>query len=344
MRILIATDAWTPQVNGVVRTLQATITLLRRWGNEVHVVSPQGQRSLPMPGYPEIRMAMFPARAVRKACETFEPEAVHIATEGPIGWATRRWCLHHDVPFTTSYHTRFPEYLRSRLPIPLALSYAVLRHFHAPAATVLAPTPTQRFRLLQNGFDNVRIWSRGVDVATFQPWGKAALDHLPRPVHLYMGRVSVEKNLDDFLSLALPGSKVVIGDGPQRKQLEARYADVHFLGYQHGETLARHLAAADVFVFPSRTDTFGLVLLEAMACGVPVAAYPVTGPVDVVKEGVSGSLNDDLRDAIAAALNCRPDDCRNHALQYSWDRATRQFLDALQSRNTSGLLSLSVGN
>jgi UDP-2,3-diacylglucosamine pyrophosphatase LpxH len=261
----------------------------------------------------------------------FSPQAVHIATEGPLGLAARRWCRRSALPFTTSYHTQFPEYVRARAPIPLALSYAHLRRFHGAAVRTMVATPSMQAQLEARGFRNVVRWSRGVDVALFQPHMPPAFA-LPRPVSLYMGRVAIEKNIEDFLRLDLPGTKVVIGDGPARSALEMRYPDVVFTGYRFGEELARHVASADVFVFPSRTDTFGLVLLEAMACGVPVAAYPVTGSVDVVATGVSGILDTDLRAATLAALELDRSACRAHALEFTWERATDQFLKNLAPR------------
>lgn len=328
--IVIVSDAWYPQVNGVVRTLETTADHLREWGHDVRFITPQAFRTIPCPTYPDIRLSIFPRLHVYRILEKTRPDAVHIATEGPLGWAARAWCMKHDVAFTTSWHTRFPEYLRTRAPVPLALSYAALRRFHAPAARTLVTTPSMRRQLQARGFRNLVLWSRGVDAEMFRPTGKAALDHLPRPVSLYMGRVSVEKNIDAFLGIALPGSKVVIGDGPDLERLRAAYPDVHFLGAKFGDDLVRHVSAADVFVFPSLSDTFGLVLLEAMACGVPVAAFPATGPVDVVRQGVTGILDDDLRRAVIAALNLDGRHCREHALRYTWESCTGDFLRYLR--------------
>lgn len=327
MNILVVTDAWYPQVNGVVRTLEMTATHLRDWGHEVSFLTPQSFRTIPLPTYPDIRLALFPRRKVFRLLEEAEPDAIHIATEGPLGWAARAWCMKNGIEFTTSYHTQFPEYVKLRAPwLPLSLSYALVRLFHAPAKRILVPTPTQQQRLQHHGFRNVVVWSRGVDTEIFRPCGKEALDHLPRPVSLYLGRVSIEKNLDEFLRLPLAGSKVVIGEGPDLARLQREYPDTHFLGYKFGEDLVQHLAAADVFVFPSRTDTFGLVLLEAMACAVPVAAFPVTGPVDVVRDGVNGALNEDLHTAVLAALAIDGRNARAHALRYSWEVCTADFL------------------
>jgi len=328
MRLAIVTDAWLPQVNGVVRTLGHTVRELSAAGHEVRVISPADFRTVPCPTYPEIRLSLFAGRSVRRRLDALAPDAVHIATEGPLGLAARAWCLRRNWPFTTAYHTQFPEYLRARFPIPVSLGYAAVRWFHGRAARTLVATPSM-WRLLESrGFRNLALWGRGVDTDLFRPRDKAFLD-LPRPVWLYFGRVAVEKGIDDFLSLDLPGTKLVVGDGPAAESLRRRYPDVVYAGYRHGEDLAAHIAASDVFVFPSRTDTFGLVLLEAMACGVPVAAYPVTGPIDVVVEGVTGVLGEDLRAAALAALQLSPEACREKALRHSWEAATNQFLSSL---------------
>ncbi len=328
MKIVIVTDAWRPQTNGVVRTLATTADHATRLGHEVAVIEPGMFHTFPCPTYPEIRLAWMPYRSMARRLEELAPDAIHIATEGTLGAAARTWCLRNRRPFTTSYHTQFPEYVRARVPIPLALSYAHLRRFHGAAVRTMVATPTMQRQLEGRGFRNVVRWSRGVDVGLFRPRSK---DYLawPRPLSLYCGRVAVEKSIEDFLRLDLPGTKVVVGDGPARAQLEAEYPDVKFVGYRFGEELAQHVAAADVFVFPSRTDTFGLVLLEAMACGLPVAAYPVTGPIDVVINGTTGVLSEDLRAAVLAALKLDPSDCRQHALGYTWEAATRQFLGNL---------------
>jgi glycosyltransferase involved in cell wall biosynthesis len=328
MRIVIVTDAWLPQVNGVVRTLGHTIREAIAAGHEVNVVSPADFRTLPCPTYPEIRLALLPGRGIRRRLDELRPDAVHIATEGPLGLAARRWCVRHGWPFTTAYHTRFPEYVRARVPIPLRAGYAAVRWFHGRAARTLVTTPSMLRHLEARGFRNLALWGRGVDTDLFRPRRKDFLD-LPRPVWLYIGRVAVEKGVEDFLKLDLPGTKLVVGDGPATAGLRARYPGAVYAGYRHGEDLAAHIAASDVFVFPSRTDTFGLVLLEAMACGVPVAAYPVTGPIDVVRNGVTGVLDEDLRAAAMAALDLDPDACRAQALQNSWEAATRQFLASL---------------
>lgn len=329
MRIAILTDAWFPQVNGVVRTLNTTIELLKSWGHEVLVINPQMFRTLPAPTYPDIRLAVMPSRGVKRRLDEFQPQAIHISTEGSIGWAGRRYCLEHDFPYTSAYHTRFPEYVRLRAPIPLTLSYAFMRRFHSDSAGVMVATESMRKNLDAHGFFKLRTWSRGVDLDRFHPDHRPVYD-LPRPIHLHLGRVAVEKNITAFLDLDLPGSKVIVGDGPARKELETRYPDAHFLGYKQNSDLARHLADADLLVFPSRTDTFGLVMLEAMASGVPVAAYPVEGPLDLVENGLNGYLDEDLATAVDKARSVDPANCRRFAEQFSWEACTEQFLSNLE--------------
>lgn len=340
MRLALVTDAWRPQTNGVVTTLTRTLEQLERLGHVTRAVAPAEFRTFPCPTYPEIRLALFPGRRLARLLEEFSPDAIHIATEGPLGQAARGWCLEQRMPFTTSYHTQFPQYIRARFPIPERWSYAFLRRFHGSAARVMVATPHIRRDLEKRGFTNLVIWTRGVDVELFRP---RSLDYLPgrRPIALYAGRVAVEKNLDAFLSLKLPGTKYVVGGGPALDELKARHPDVVFTGYRYGEELASHLAAADVFVFPSRTDTFGLVLLEAMACGVPVAAFPVAGPIDVVKRGVTGCLHEDLATAVAGALELRREDCRRYALGFTWERATAQFASHLEPRQAQAAASTS---
>jgi glycosyltransferase involved in cell wall biosynthesis len=328
MRILLITDAWHPQVNGVVRTWTEVKRECEARGHEFEVVAPDRFRTVPMPTYPEIRLALFPARRIRDVLDAYAPDAVHLATEGPLGFAGRRLLLRRSMPFTTSYHTRFPEYVAARAPVPLACSYAVVRRFHERSSGMLVATETMRRELAGRGFANVVPWSRGVDTRLFRPDRPPALD-LPKPVFTYVGRVAVEKNIGAFLDLDLPGSKLVVGDGPQLAALKARYPDVHFVGAKFGEALACHYAAGDVFVFPSRTDTFGLVLLEALASGLPVAAYPVTGPLDVVGGTDVAVLNDDLRTAAIAALDIPRDACRAFAERHSWKACAEQFLDNL---------------
>jgi glycosyltransferase involved in cell wall biosynthesis len=324
MRIMIVTDAWFPQTNGVVSTLSQTAAWLGRFGHEVRMITPRDFRSVACPTYPEIRLSLLPYKQVSRSIAAFAPQAVHIATEGPLGVSARRACLAIGMRFTTSYHTQFPQYLRARFPIPLGLSYRALRWFHGAATRCMVSTAGVRTDLAAHGFQNLATWRRGVDTDLFKPYPKDFLN-LPRPIAAYVGRVAVEKNIDAFLKMAWSGSKIVIGDGPERTRLESGYPDAHFMGYRFGEDLARHLAAADVMVFPSRTDTFGLVNLEAMACGVPVAAYPVTGPIDVIEDGVTGALDEDLAAAARRALRVDPEACRERALKSGWDACSREF-------------------
>ncbi|HEY1857626.1 glycosyltransferase family 4 protein [Acidocella sp.] len=329
-RILIVSDAWTPQVNGVVRTLRTVAEALRERGLAVEVIGPDRFRTVPMPSYPEIRLALFPGRKLARLIEEFAPDALHIATEGPLGMAARAYAKKRGLAFTTAFHTRFAEYLQARTKIPLALTYAWLRWFHGGGSGVMVATQSLRDELTARGFENVRSWSRGVDLASFSPEPKEAWD-LKRPIFAYVGRVAVEKNLPAFLELKLPGSKLVIGDGPQRKGLERAYPDVHFAGARHGAALAAAYAGADVFVFPSKTDTFGLVVLEALASGLPVAAYPVTGPKDILGEApvAVGALDEDLGQAALAALKIDRSACRPYAERFSWEACTQRFLDNL---------------
>lgn len=342
MNIVIVTDAWRPQVNGVVNTIARTNEQLEKLGHTVHVISPQDFRTLPLPTYPEIRLAVFPGRRVRAMLEALNPDAVHIATEGPLGLAARAWCLKNRFPFTTAFHTQFPEYLWLRARIPLALSYRLMRWFHGPASTLMVATPTLHQRLTQWGFRNLGYWSRGVDTGLFRPRIKSYLD-ANRPIFLYMGRVAIEKNIEAFLKLDLPGTKYVVGSGPDLETLRRKYPAARFTGFKSDEDLAKHVAAADVFVFPSRTDTFGLVMIEALACGVPVAAYPVQGPADVIENGVTGSLSNDLREAALEALKLDPKCCRETALEYTWEACTRQFLNHLEAARHGTDAALAAG-
>ncbi|MHB8722141.1 MAG: glycosyltransferase family 4 protein, partial [Steroidobacteraceae bacterium] len=285
--------------------------------------------SVPCPTYPEIRLSILPYKKVERSILAFSPQALHIATEGPLGMSARRFCVRHGVPFTTSYHTQFPQYLRARFPMPLKASYRALRWFHGAAARCMVSTASVRRDLAAHGFNNLATWRRGVDTGVFKPYAKDLLA-LPRPIAAYVGRVAVEKNIDAFLEMDWTGSKIVIGDGPERPRLMKQYPRATFLGYRFGEDLARHLAAADVMVFPSRTDTFGLVNLEAMACGVPVAAYPVTGPIDVIENGVTGALDSDLAAAARRALEINSGACREHALKSGWEACSREFEQNLE--------------
>ena len=329
MKIALFTDAWRPQINGVVRTLQQTRTHLEALGHETVFVTPLDFATCPCPSYPSIRLALFPGKGVEGILRAAKPDTVHIATEGPIGHAARSVCCRLGIPFTTSFHTLFPEYIRARVPLPVGWSYSYLRRYHGRAARTFVATPSLAERLRNRGFTNLAIWPRGVDTNLFKPGPKSFLPG-PRPLSMYMGRVAVEKNIEAFLDLDLPGTKYVAGDGPDLHSLGKRYPDVRFVGQKLGKELAAHVAAADVFVFPSLTDTFGLVLLEAMACGVPVAAFPVTGPLDVVQNGKTGVLDHDLRTAVLGALRLDPDDCVTYARQHTWRESTRRFVSLLE--------------
>jgi glycosyltransferase involved in cell wall biosynthesis len=331
MRILLATDAWRPQVNGVVRT-QAAAAL----GATFEFLTPEAFPTFPLPTYAEIPVAIPNYRQVARRIDASGADHVHIATEGPIGWTARRYCLERGRLFTTGYHTRFPEYVRARTLIPEDWTYNLLRHFHAPSAAVMAPTASIRDELTRRGFGNVCVWTRGVDHQAFRPQPEADLG-LPRPVFLYVGRIAVEKNLEAMLSLKLPGSLALVGDGPARERLERRFPHAHFLGARFGEALAQAFAGADVFVFPSLTDTFGVVMLEAMASGLPVAAFPAPGPLDVIGASGAGVLSEDLREACLAALKISRQTARARALEFSWAESARQFLGHIRERRAAPL-------
>ncbi|MDN5869638.1 MAG: glycosyltransferase family 1 protein [Nitrococcus sp.] len=336
-RIALVTDAWCPQINGVVTTLTHTVSELERLGHEVLVIHPGQFRTAPLPSYPEIKCALLPGWRLRRQLDAFAPQAIHIATEGPLGLAARRYCRRHGLRFTTSLHTRFPEYVRLRLPfVPLAAGYAFLSWFHGGATRTLVSNPAMAEEMRERGIANLALWSRGTDTETFRPDEPFPLEG-ERPVFMYMGRVAPEKNIEAFLKLDLPGTKYVIGDGPSLASLRRRYPAVRFTGYRTGRELARHVAAADVFVFPSRTDTLGLVMLEAMACGVPVAAYPVLGPNSVVKNGETGCLHEDLRRAALRALDLDRRRCREAACARSWRIVTREFVGQLVSAHAAAL-------
>jgi len=331
MRIAIVSDAWQPQVNGVVRTLEAVARELAAMEHAVEVFGPDRFASIPCPSYAEIRLALFPDRRLRRLLDDFAPEAIHIATEGPLGLAAHRYCRRRRYAFTTSFHTRFPDYVKARIGLPTGPLYAWLRSFHNAGAGILVATASLEHELAGRGFHHLRRWSRGVDLELFRPPPDSGqrITNLPRPVFAYVGRVAVEKNIAAFLALDLPGSRVVVGDGPQRVALERAFPAAHFLGTRHGPALAAAYGEADVMVFPSRTDTFGNVILESLACGTPVAAYPVTGPLDVIDGHGVGALSEDLGAAALAALAIPRDRCRSYAERFSWHACAEQFLQHL---------------
>jgi glycosyltransferase involved in cell wall biosynthesis len=330
LKILIVTDAWKPQVNGVVRTMEVLGSDLTALGHSVRYATPEGRFTVPMPTYPEIRLALFPRGLLEKEIRDFAPDAVHIATEGTMGLSARAICIKYGIAFSTSFHTRFPEYVKARFPfIPEEWVYRWLRWFHGPATAMMVATQSLKREMTAHGFHHLRIWSRGVDVDHFRPMPDATLPY-EGPIWLYVGRVAVEKNIEAFLALDLPGTKLVVGDGPARVALAAKYPAVQFLGALTGEALVKAYSASTVFVFPSRTDTFGLVLLEALACGIPVAAYPVLGPLDVVGDAPVAALDEDLRTACLKALEIARSHSspspREFALGHSWRACTLQFL------------------
>jgi glycosyltransferase involved in cell wall biosynthesis len=325
MRILVATDAWHPQVNGVVRTLTMMAEAAKTFGVEVSFLTPQSFRTVALPSYPDLRVALPYQAKIARLIADARPDSIHIATEGPIGLLVRRYCRKQGMPFTTSFHTRFPEYISARLLVPESWIWAALRRFHGASQAVMAATPALAGELRARGFRNVVLWPRGVDAGHFHP--RPADLGLPRPVFLCVGRVAVEKNLEAFLDLDLPGSKVIVGDGPELMALARKYPHAVFLGARQGEALAEAYAAADVFVFPSRTDTFGLVLLEALASGLPVAAFPVTGPRDVIGAAPVGALNEDLREACLSALEISPQACLEFAARHTWEASARSFVE-----------------
>lgn len=336
MKILIATDAWHPQINGVVRSLQQMSAELTKMGIDVHFITPLVFKTVPLPSYPEIRLSLVSQKSISKHIANFAPDHIHIATEGPIGFQTRRYCIKTKQIFTTSYHTRFPEYISARLPIPEKLSYACLRLFHNAGRGVMVATKTLRDELEAKRFKNIMSWSRGVDGDLYHPYDRGSFD-IPeltdslRPFFLYVGRVSVEKNLEAFLSLDLPGTKIIVGDGPSKQALTIQYPLAKFLGIKLGENLAQVYSLADVFVFPSLTDTFGIVLLEALACGTPIAAFPVTGPKDTLEGAGIGILDIDLKSAAIKALSISRIKCREFALTKTWRESAEQFLQNVKT-------------
>lgn len=351
MRLAIATDAWAPQVNGVVRTLTETITRLKARGHDIEVLAPDRFTTIPCPGYPEIRLALAPRFGVRKALGAFQPDIVHISTEGPIGWSARAWCLKHDVPFTTAFHTRFPEYVAARTRLSPELIWPIMRKFHRGSRAVLTATQSLRDELESRGIYQTQLWSRGIDHNLFHPAQPKhpSLQHLAKPILLSVGRVAVEKNLEAFLGANIPGTKVIVGDGPARASLEAQFPDAVFLGTRQGAELASIHASADVFVFPSKTDTFGLVMLEALACGVPVAGFPVQGPLDIIgADGrgplrtlprAVGSLKLDLAEAIVQAATLSRADAAGYGAEFCWDACTDQFVGGITQADRHNALA-----
>lgn len=340
MKITIVTDAWKPQVNGVVRAICSTVAVLQAQGHEVELITPSSFRTIACPTYPDIRLALGCARGVAARLDDFAPDAVHLATEGPLGWAARRWCLDFGMPFTTSFHTRFPDYVALRTGLPTSLFWRPIRRFHAPAKRVMVATEALSAELKERGFGGLHRWPLGVDLDLFNPgvMPDPRLAMVPRPILLNVGRVSIEKNIAGFLDAPVAGTKLVVGDGPERASLQRRYPQAIFLGPRHGAELAAIFAAADVFVFPSRTDTLGLVILEALASGVPIAAFPVRGPLDILSRystglhgGVKpiGALDEDLATAIRRALFADAAACVREAQHYSWSTCTDAFLDGL---------------
>lgn len=329
MKLLIVTDAWEPQINGVVRTLKKTKEILEATGMKVSMLTPCGLRTVSCPTYSEIQLTLAPFREVSERIEEFQPDFIHISTEGPLGWAARKYCRMRGLNFTSSFHTRFAEYIHARARIPISVTYKLLRHFHSIANRTMVTTPSMQLRLENFGFHNLKRWSRGVDTDHFRPFNKAK--NLPVPRLLYVGRVAIEKNLEAFLKVPIASEKVVVGGGPQLESLKSKYPKVQFKGPKFGDELVEYYSSADAFVFPSQTDTFGLVMLEALACGTPVAAYPTEGPVDVIRNPEVGCLDNNLQKAISAALKLSRQKCRSYALQFSWEKSVKQFESHLVS-------------
>lgn len=332
MRIAIITDAWHPQINGVVTTLTNTCKQLEELGHTVKIFDPSLFKAIPCPGYPHFHLAFLCGPKLRPLIEQFQPDAIHITTEGPVGYAARRYCRHKKYRYTTSLHSRYPEYLNMRVGFPLVISHTYLRWFHRKSARIMVATESLQRELSAKGYKKLVRWSLGVDTELFHPRHKSFIQD-KRPIVMYTGRIAIEKNVEAFLQLELPGTKYIVGDGPQREELTNQYPDVRFVGYKQGQELARYMAAADVFVFPSKTDTFGLVLLEALACGVPVAAYSVSGPIDVINDPNVGTLDNNLQTATLKSLSLNADDCRDYALKYSWQHSARQFVENLVTKD-----------
>jgi glycosyltransferase involved in cell wall biosynthesis len=335
LKLLLVTDCWKPYVSGYVRTFSTVVDHIRELGHEVDIISPYMFRTVPFPFCPEFPVPVFVRRKVVRLIEESNPDAIHLGAEGPLGMAARRWCRRNSFPFTTSFTTKQPEYLNKWFGFPISWGYKYMRRFHAPASAVMVSTQSMMRELEGWGFKNLALWSRGVDLELFHPRPKDFLSDA-RPISMFVGRVAKEKNIPAFLDLDVSGTKYVVGGGPMLKSLKKRYPNVKFTGNQSGEELARYYAAADVVVFPSRLDTFGLVLLEALASGTPVAGFPVTGPIDVVGKSDVDVLDEDLADSVRRALEISPERCRAHAETYSWEESTRQFLNNLQLRKSGG--------
>lgn len=329
MKIMIVTDAWEPQVNGVVRTLKKTKEHMQNEGYQIKMVTPKGAKTLPCPTYSEIQLTVSPFKRVSEAFEDFQPDCIHVSTEGPLGWSARKFCQIQGLNFTTSFHTRFAEYLHARTRMPIRWTYGVLRKFHSVSRCTMVTTPSMEERLKSFGFSNLKRWTRGVDTDQFRPHIRQCDSRVPRL--MYVGRVAIEKNLEAFLDLRIPSQKVIVGDGPQLPELMRKYPHVIFTGKKFGEELAKLYSSADVFVFPSKTDTFGLVMLEALACGTPVAAYPTEGPLDVIQSPQVGCLNENLELAVSGALGLSREKCREYSMGFSWAQAVNQFSQNLVS-------------
>ena len=332
-KLLVVTDTWEPQVNGVVRTLRSLISSLACMGVQVDTITPQQFFNVPHPTHPDIRLALNAWPKCGRMIERLKPEYIFIVTEGPLGMASRHYCLRKQLNFVTSFTTNFPKYLQSRLGIPEAWTFNWLRWFHAPAASVLVASRSMRRELKQRGFRNARLWTRGVDTELFRPRGESVFTDLKRPIWLYVGRIAQEKNLDAFLSMSIDGTKVVVGEGSALRRLRLKYPEAVFVGNKHGEELARHYSSGDVFVFPSKSETFGLVLLEALASGTPIAAYPVTGPMDIVTSSDVGVLHSDLRQAALGALSLSSVNCRRHAVKFKWEHCAEMLMQCIPSND-----------
>jgi len=330
-RILIATDAWFPQINGVVRTLENTIKELKKMGYEIEVICPSIFKNFPCPLYPEIALSFPKKSIIRNTIEIFKPDHLHIVTEGPIGLAVRKIAIKDKLSFSTSFHTRFPDYLWALAKVPPGIVWRGVKWFHSAAKSTMCPTPSIQKELIERGLKGVKVWTRGIDTSLFYPRERTFSDH-ERPILMYVGRVSKEKNIEDFLKLEVAGTKYVVGDGPQKEALSRKYPEAKFLGYRTGDALVETISNGDVFVFPSKTETFGNVMLEALATGMPVAAYPAPGPKDLITNPLHGCISEDLKEAVENALkHGMREECISFARSFSWRNATEQFVSGLVS-------------